>query len=579
MTPSVRLAVLRSLSTPLLAALLLAACASPAPNSDPYQDPAVQGALNSISADDMLKHIRVLSSDEFGGRLPGTKGEDLSVVYIAEQFAKLGLAPGNPDGTYTQQVPLVGITSKPVASIEARGKTLPPLQFPKDYVAFSPRVQNKVSIDKSELVFVGYGVIAPEYGWDDYKGLDVRGKTLVMLINDPQIPDPRDPSKLDDTMFRGKAMTYYGRWTYKYEIAAKLGAAAAIIVHETAPAAYPFEVVINSWSRENFSIKSAGPNPDFPDVAAWIQLDRAKELFAASGYDFDAMKRAALSRDFKPVRLPATVSFHVDNTWRDVASHNVVAKLEGADPRLKNEYVIYSAHWDHLGVQPEGNGVSLHDRVYHGAVDNASGVAALLSFAKAYAQLPQHPQRSILFVATTAEEQGLLGAKYYAQHPLYPLSQTLANINVDTINVWGRTSDVATLGQNKSTLDDMLTTLAAREGRVVKPDPRPDRGGFYRSDQFELAKVGVPVMHARSGNTLIGRPEGTGEELSNEYTAHRYHKPSDVILPDWDLSGAVEDERMLFLLGYGVAQSSQFPQWQAGSEFKPARDATMAGRP
>jgi Zn-dependent M28 family amino/carboxypeptidase len=557
--------------------IALAACstASAPTSSNPFTDPALQPALNSVTSEGLLASIKVLASDDFEGRLPGTHGEDMTVNYIADRFKAIGLAPGNPDGTYIQNVPFVGIASKVSASFNVAGKAMP-LELPKDMVAFSPRAQNRLAIENSDLVFVGYGVIAPEYNWDDYKGMDVRGKTLLMLINDPQIPDPKDPSKLDDSMFKGNAMTYYGRWTYKYEIAAKLGARAAIIIHETKPAAYPYEVVVNSWSRENFSIKTVGPNPDFPDVASWIHLDKAKQLFSASGYDFAELKRKALSRDFKPVALPATVSFHVQNAWREVASRNVVAKLEGSDPALKNEYVVYSAHWDHLGIDLDETHGSRHDRIYHGAIDNASGVADLLSFANAYAQLRQRPKRSILFIATTGEEQGLLGAKYYANHPLYPLSRTLADINVDTISQWGRTRDVAITGYGMSALDDLITGLAAEQGRTVKPDPKPENGYFYRADQFEFAKLGVPVMYAKSGNDLIDKPAGTGEKLANEFIANNYHKPSDEIMPAWDLSGAVEDARLLIALGYVVAQSPEYPRWKPGAEFKAARDKMMA---
>lgn len=557
-----------------LCALVACSVATPPAGSNPFTQPGFQSALNSVNAASLIEPIRVLSSDEFEGRLPGTRGEELSVDYIAARFKALGLAPGNPDGSYFQKVPLVGIVSKTTAAYQVGGKTVP-LELPKDMVAFSPRTQREVTVDKSDLVFVGYGVIAPEYNWDDYKGMDMHGKTLVMLINDPQIPDPKDPGRLDDSMFKGSAMTYYGRWTYKYEIAARLGAKAAIIVHETKTAAYPYEVVVNSWSRENFSINTAAPNPDFPDVAAWIPVDRAQQLFAASGYDFAELKRKALSRDFKPIALPATVSLRVENTWREVASHNVVAKLEGTDPKLRDEYVIYSAHWDHLGIDQDASHGSRHDRIYHGALDNASGVASLLCFANAYMQLGERPRRSILFIATTAEEQGLLGAKYYAGHPLYPLTRTLADINVDTVNPWGRTRDVAITGYGNSTLDDVVAELAGKQGRTVKPDPRPDRGGFYRADQFEFAKLGVPVMYAKSGNEMIGKPAGSGEELANEYTANNYHKPSDEIKANWDLSGAVEDVQLLFMIGYVVAQSPTFPQWRPGAEFKAARDAAM----
>lgn len=565
----------KAFATSVFVICALAACSTPLSGPNPFADPGLQPALNSVTAESLIEPIRVLSSDEFEGRLPGTHGEDLTVDFIAGRFKAIGLAPGNPDGSFIQNVPLLGIVSKTAASFQVRGNTQS-LELPKDMVAFSQRAQRELTIDKSDLVFVGYGVIAPEYNWDDYKGVDVRGKTLVMLINDPQIPDPRDPTRLDDNMFKGNAMTYYGRWTYKYEIAARLGAKAAIIVHETKTAAYPYEVVVNSWGRENFSIKTDGPNPDFPDVAAWIPVDRARQLFAASGYDFAELKQKALSRNFRPVALPATVSFRVANTVREVASRNVVAKLEGSDAKLRDEYVIYSAHWDHLGIDQDPSHGSRHDRIYHGALDNASGVAALLSFANAYTRLGQRPRRSILFIATTSEEQGLLGAKYYVGHPLYPLSRTLADLNVDTINQWGRTRDVAITGYGNSTLDDLVVELAARQGRTVKPDPRPDRGGFYRADQFEFAKLGVPVMYAKSGNELIGKSAGTGEELANAYTANNYHKPSDEIKADWNLSGAVEDIQLLIALGYLVAQAPAYPQWKPGAEFKAARNSMMA---
>ncbi|MBI3523424.1 MAG: M28 family peptidase [Betaproteobacteria bacterium] len=538
----------------------------------------VTAALDSISGKDLLRHIQVLASDDFEGRLPGTRGEELTVAYISDQFKKLGLRPGNPDGSYVQQVPLVGMYGKPQASVQIGGKAMA-LKFPEDYVAFAPRTGSEISVRNSDLVFVGYGVNAPEYQWDDYKGMDLRGKTLVMLINDPQIPDPKDPSRLDEKMFKGKAMTYYGRWTYKYEMAAKLGAAAAIIVHETATAMYPYEVVVNSWSRENFMIQSNGPNPEFPDVAAWMSAGRARQIFAAAGQDFDKLKRAALSRDFKPVVLPAQVSFNIQNTVRNVVSRNVVAKIEGADPKLRDEYVIYTAHWDHLGFDPARPGATKHDKVFHGAIDNASGIATLLSFAKAYAHLEQPPRRSILFIATTAEEQGLLGAKYYAAHPLVPLTRTLADINVDGINAWGTTRDVTIVGSGTSTLDGQLARIAATQGRTVKPDARPELGGFYRADQFEFAKQGVPVIYAKSGEDFIGKPAGYAGKVVENYIAHDYHKPSDDVRSDWDFSGAVEDTRLLFLLGYTVAQGEGFPRWDAGAEFKARRDAMMRDAP
>ncbi len=536
-------------------------------------DASSSAALKSISGASVLQHIKTLSSDDFEGRSPGTRGEAMTTDYIAKQFTQMGLAPGNPDGTYFQSVPLVGTLSKPALSYTVAGKTVT-LKPSDDFVAWSPRQEATVSIKQSEMVFVGYGVVAPEYGWDDYKGMDLRGKTIVMLINDPAIPDSKDPARLDPNMFQGNAMTYYGRWTYKYEMAARLGAAAAIIVHETKPASYPYEVVRNSWGRENFTVKMDGVHPDFPAVPAWMQLDRARELFRASGLDFEAMKRAALSKDFKPVKLGAVANFEVKNTWQDVASKNVIAKIEGSDPVLKNEYIVYTAHWDHFGIDETLPGPRTQ-QIYHGAVDNASGVAVLLELAKAFKAMPVAPKRTVIFLAVTAEERGLLGAQYYAQHPLYPLQRTLININMDGINTWGRTRDVAIVGYGKSSADDIVTRIAATQGRGVVSAPRPESGGFYRSDQFEFAKVGVPVVYAKSSDSYIGKPANYAAEKADDYTAHSYHKVTDIVRDDWDLSGAVEDVQMLFLVGLDVAQGSAYPQWKAGAEFKAKRDQMM----
>ncbi|HVF86600.1 MAG TPA: M28 family peptidase, partial [Pyrinomonadaceae bacterium] len=389
-----------------------------------------------MTSDDLLRHIRVLASDEYEGRGPGTRGEELTVNYLTEQFKRLGLKPGNPDGTYVQKVPMAGFTAEPRASFNVNGKVVD-LKSTDDYVAVSRRVEPEIKVEDSDVIFVGYGVVAPEYNWDDYKGVDVRGKTIVMLINDPAIPDPNDASRpgemlrgardsdpeaprLDEKMFKGKAMTYYGRWTYKYEIASEKGAAAAIIIHEEGPAGYPYEVVSGSWGRENVDIKAPDKNAGRVAVESWINLDRAKELFAASHQDFEALKKAAQGRDFKPVPLTAKANFVVKNNLRDIESNNVIAKIEGSDPKLKDEYIIYTAHWDHLGRDDKRAG----DQIFNGAIDNASGVAALLEIAEGFTKLPVPPKRSILFLAVTAEEKGLLGAKYYATHPLYPLNRT-----------------------------------------------------------------------------------------------------------------------------------------------------------
>jgi Zn-dependent M28 family amino/carboxypeptidase len=527
-------------------------------------------AVESVTAADLLRHITKLSSDEFEGRLPGSKGEELTVAYLTSEFQRLGLKPGNPDGTYVQKVPLAGFKADPALSFTAGGRQLS-YNFPDDYVAVSRRLVPETKVENSGVVFVGYGVVAPEYGWDDYKGLDVHGKTVVMLVNDPPVPDPNDSTKLDPNVFKGSAMTYYGRWTYKYEEATRHGAAAAFIVHETVPAGYGYEVVKGSRSQENFDIQTPDNNASFVGVEGWLTLDRAKELLSAAGQDFDALKAAAARKDFKPVELNATANITLKNTLRDIDSQNVVAKIEGSDPNLKNEYVIYTAHWDHLGRNETLQG----DQIFNGARDNASGTAALLELAEAYTKLATPPKRSILFLAVTAEEKNLLGAKYYATHPLYPLEKTLADINMDELNVWGRTKDVTVVGLGNSTLDDVAREAAALQGRTLRPDPQPEKGFFYRSDHFEFAKQGVPALYTNSGVEFVGRPEGFGEQKLKEYDDQFYHKPSDDVKPDWDLSGAVEDVQLLFLVGQRVAQADRFPEWSPGTEFKAKRDQML----
>lgn len=551
--------------------LILAACEKPAGTGSAPAAGDTKAALSSINGDDLLKHIKVLSSDEYEGRAPGTKGEELTVNYLTEQFKKLGLKPGNPNGSYVQDVPLAGFKAESTASFSAGGKKMD-LKPLTDYVAVSRRFVPEVKVDNSEMVFVGYGVVAPEYGWDDYKDVDVKGKTIVMLINDPAIPDPNiSTSQLDEKMFKGQAMTYYGRWTYKYEIASEKGAAAAIIVHETGPAGYPYEVVSGSWGRENFDIQSPDKNMKRVSVESWITLDVAKRLFSAGGKDFDALKKAALTKEFKPVPLGATATFDLKNTLREVQSRNVIAKLEGSDPKLKDEYVIYSAHWDHLGRDEKLQG----DQIFNGALDNASGTAVLLELAEAFTKVQPAPTRSILFLAVTAEEKGLLGAKYYASNPLYPLDRTLANINMDGINQWGRTKDIVVIGLGNSTLDDILKTAAVTQNRSIKPDPEPEKGFFYRSDHFEFAKQGVPALYTDSGVDYIDKPEGYSQQKRDEYTNKDYHKVSDEIKPDWDLAGAVEDVQLYFDVGHRVANGSTYPEWKPGTEFKAKREQML----
>ncbi len=527
-------------------------------------------ALDVITPDALLAHIKTLASDEFEGRSPGTKGEELSIKYLSDQFKSIGLKPGNPDGSYFQEVPLVGIKSDPHMQFLVNGKPPMELKFPDDFVASSARLQPEIKIDNSDLVFVGYGVVAPEYSWDDYKGVDVRGKTILMLINDPAVPDPKDPSKLDDKMFKGKAMTYYGRWTYKYEIAAQKGAAAAIIIHETEPAAYPWQVVRSSWAKENFELDNPNKNVDALQARSWITLDVAKTLLADSGQDFDALKKSAISKDFRPVALNAKANIDIKQTLHSFKSHNVIGKFEGADPKLKDEYIIYSAHWDHLGRHPELQG----DQIFNGAVDNASGDAAVIALASAFPKADPAPRRSILFMCTTAEEAGLLGAKWYAEHPLYPLEKTLADINIDSMNVWGKARDIEDVSYGFSTMDEALFAAAQRQGRKAIPNSRPEKGAIYRADNFEFSKVGVPSLYVGKGEHLLSRPENAPLR-SDEFDSKDYHQVTDQVNPDWDLSGAVQDVDLLFEVGYQVANADKFPEWKPANEFKPKRDAMM----
>jgi len=570
-SPSLRLSVKACLLG--LAATLMASAAWAADEPRPAAD--TSAALAAIGSERLLQHIRVLSSDTFEGRLPATHGEALTLAYLVREFRRLGLEPADKAGNYVQIVPMTGFRSQVDVDYTVHGSSTV-LKSPEDYVAWSSDRRRHLQIKDSPLIFVGYGVQAPEYQWDDYKGLDLHGKTLVMLINDPPIPDPQHPGELDPAMFGGKAMTYYGRWTYKYETAARLGAAAAIIIHETGPAAYPYSVVVNSWSAEHYVLRNRGRDPDFPPVAGWMTLERARELFNRSGLDFDALKERARSRDFRPVELGARISLDVHNAWHEVESHNVVARIPGSDAARAAETVVYSAHWDHFGWRPQLGGPK-SQQVFHGAQDNASGTAALLVLAAAFKALPQPPARSVLFLATTSEEQGLLGARYYARHPLFPLRDTVADLNMDGINPLGRTRDVEIIGLGKSDMDDRAAAAAAAQGRVAVPDAHPERGSFFRADQFEFARVGVPGLYISNGLDFIGKPPDYGETKRSEFIAKRYHQVGDVIQPDWTLEGGAQDVQLLWRVGFELANSASFPKWKAGSEFKARRDLQRPG--
>jgi Zn-dependent M28 family amino/carboxypeptidase len=522
-----------------------------------------------IDATRMLNHIKVLASDDFQGRKPGTPGEDKTVAYLETAFKNIGLKPGHADGTYIQKVPMVGITPEATPLVfEKAGQKLE-LKYRDDYVGWSKRVTETVGLDTSDVIFAGYGVQAPEFTWDDFKGVDVKGKTLVVLINDPPVTGP--DGKLDPKTFGGNAMTYYGRWTYKFEKGAELGAAGVLIVHETGPAGYGFNVVQGNVG-EKLDLVTPDRNMGRSAVEGWITYEKARELFKLGGQDLDALKKAAVSRDFKPVPLGVTATVQLKNTFRKIDSRNVIAKLEGSDPKLRDEYVIYTAHWDHFGIGAPKNG----DAIYNGASDNASGCAAVLEIANAFAHTQPAPKRSILFLMVTAEEQGLLGSQYYSVMPAYPLNKTVAVINIDGVNTLGRTKDVVLVGKGASDLDDYTIEAAKEQGRVVVPDAEPEKGFYYRSDHFNFAKQGVPALDPNDGVDFIGKPAGWGMKMREKFTAEDYHQPSDEVKPDWDLSGAVEDSTLFYTVGLRVANAAKFPEWKPGNEFRAIREKSLS---
>ena len=564
-------------ATALMIALAASSACSPAerpappPAAAPVKVPVA--SLPAIDPAAILEHTKALSSDDFQGRFPGSPGEEKTVNYITAQFQKLGLKPGNTDGTYIQKVPLIGITGAEAKPLAITGKGRATLKWKDEVVAWTKHVADGASIADSDMVFVGYGVVAPEYDWDDFKGVDLKGKTMVVLVNDPQIPDVSDPSKLDSKVFNGTAMTYYGRWTYKYEEAARRGAAGVFIVHEERPAGYPYEVV-QGFLGERFDLVTPNKNMDRASVEGWLSLPAAKKVLKMAGQDFDALKKVATTRDFKPVPLGLKASMALRNTNRSIDSRNVLGKIEGTDPALKNEYVVYSAHWDHLGIgDPDPDNKA--DTIANGALDNASGVASLLEMARAFTRVTPAPKRSVLFLMVTAEEQGLLGSQYYAVTPVYPLAKTVANINVDGVNQWGRTKDITVIGLGASDLDDYLRDAAAEQSRTLRPDPESEKGFYYRSDHFNFAKQGVPALYTDSGVEFIGKAPGYSQEKRDEYTKKDYHQPSDEVKPDWDLSGAVEDTSLLMAVGYRVANAEKFPEWKAGNEFRAKREETL----
>jgi Zn-dependent M28 family amino/carboxypeptidase len=522
----------------------------------------------------LSEHIRILSDDSFEGRGIATPAEARTVTYLSEQYAAAGFAPGGdlqPDGSrlWTQAVTLNRFEASNLAAGLKVGDWNLPLTQGEQIVASTrlPTPGGHVMLPNLPLVFVGYGISAPERHWNDFKGVDVKGKILVVLINDADFEDP----SLDT--FNGKAMTYYGRWTYKYEEAARQGAAGVLIVHEDAPASYGWTTVRNSWSQPQFDIERADPSKERVPMEAWIQRDVAVQLFQHAGLDFEALKLQARSRDFQPVELPgATFGGMFDVAQSKIESHNVVARLEGTTH--PDETILYSAHWDHLGVgQPDANG----DAIFNGAVDNAGGTAGLLEIARLYGAAPR-TQRSIVMLSFTAEESGLLGSEYYAANPLYPLATTVGGFNMDSPNVYGRVSSMSLIGMGQSDLDEPVIAAAQAQGRTVEPDNNPGAGRYFRSDHFPLAKKGVPMAYAEGAGEFRDEPIARRAAARAEYTAKRYHQADDEWSPDWDYSGQIEDLSVYYSVGRALADSRDWPQWKPGSEFGPARAASVDQR-
>ena len=541
--------------------LLCAALLAAAPT---LVTPAQKKAAEAVRPEAMRADVRFLASDLLEGRGPATPGDKLAQTYIASRFEAMGLLPGAPDGSWFQPMELVGVRSKAPATVRVtRGGDGIDLRFYDDFVAYSGVEAAESRLDSAEIVFVGYGIVAPEYQWDDYKGADLKGKVLLVMNNDPES---------DERLFAGKTRLYYGRWPYKYEQAARLGAVGAIVIHTTPSAGYRWQVVQTSNTGEVFSLPAEGDR-HLP-VKAWATEDACRKIAALAGQDLDALRAAAEKRDFRPVPLGVTVSLVLQNQVQRKQSANVLAKIPGSDPLLAGEAVLYTAHHDHLGKKADAK--AGEDAIYNGALDNASGVASILSVAAAMKALPTAPKRTVYFATVAAEEQGLLGSLYLAAHPPVPVGRIAANINVDGMSIWGRTRDLTMVGLGKSSLDDYVLALAGMQGRKVVPDQFKDRGYFYRSDQFSFAKVGVPAAYFGAGTDVIGKPPGWGKEQQERFEATDYHQPSDELRPEWDLAGAVEDAQLFFYLGLKVANAARMPAWKPGDEFEGTRQRALA---
>jgi len=535
--------------------LLIAACGQQTTSEQPMKPELPSSNFDtvyaSISADDLKTHTKVLSSDEFEGRLPATPGEEKTLEYLVKAFTEAGLSPGNGD-SFLQLVELIQITAAPDMTMSIGDNQF---AYKEDMVASSKHEKEEVNLVDSELVFVGYGVNAPEYDWNDYDGLDVEGKTVVILVNDPGFENPASGK------FQGTTMTYYGRWSYKYEEASRQGAKAALIVHETIPASYGWSVVANSWSGAQYGLPSSDKGASRVAVEGWLTIEAATKVFADAGMNFLEEKAKAMQGPYNKA-MPIKASVTVKNTMERSKSYNVFATLPGS--KRPDEHIIYTAHWDHLGKDESKEG----DQIYNGAHDNATGTAASIVMAQAVAQLKPAPERSVSFLIVTAEEQGLLGSKYYAENPIIPLDKTVANLNMDAMNVLGRTKDVSVIGMGKSELETYLQSAADRQGRVLTQEGRPEAGYYYRSDHFSFAKLGVPALYAKGGDQPIDEATAAYRKRTNVIVTGCYHQVCDQFRESWDFGGIEEDTQLLFDVGFNLSNTESWPQWDAKSEFQ-----------
>jgi Zn-dependent M28 family amino/carboxypeptidase len=523
-------------------------------------------SLKHITPERLTDRIAVLASDSLEGRGTATRGEQRTVDYLVAQYKALGLEPAGENGTYVQQVPIIGVRIDPaVTMVVSRGEESVRLKFPDDFVATTGVYEPTVAVKNADLVFVGYGIVAPEFGWDDYKGADVSGKMLLMMNDDPNTDDPK--------LFAGKGRTYYGRWSYKYEIAARKGAVGAVIIHTNESAGYPYQVVQTSRSQENFDLDTPSKHQDVK-LKGWTTEEATRRYLSMAGFNLDSLMSSARERSFKPIPLGLKVSAQMKYSVRKMVTDNVIGVLRGADPKLSAEYVVFSAHHDHLGIGAPVQG----DSIYNGALDNASGVSMILAIAEEISALEAKPKRSLIFAAVAGEEKGLLGSQYFAEHPTVPITSLAANINIDGMNIWGKTSDVICLGAERSSLETDVEAVAKTMGLVVMPDAFPEQGSFYRSDHFSFAKVGIPSLSLRAGSEYIGKPAAYGKEVADEFNRKHYHQPSDELRGDWNYEGALQQGEFALRLVTRLADASTVPVWNRGDEFESVGLSLRKGR-